>query len=79
MAPYSHFAALRTRRTLRERAQYVVGGDPSEVTALEAVIKGREAGYVGIDGMGIEQFIHGPMICIEPEDMLILISVDGPR
>jgi len=49
------------------------------VTALEAVIKGREAGYVGIDGMGIEQFIHGPMICIEPEDMLILISVDGPR
>ena len=56
---------------------YVVGGGPSEVTALEAVIKAREAAYVRVDGMALEQFIHGPMICLQAEDHVVLINVDG--
>ena len=60
------------------RQTYVVGGGPSEVAALEAVIKGREAAYVRIDGMALEQFIHGPMICLQPDDRVVLIHVAGP-
>jgi len=59
------------------RHTYVVGGGPSEVAALEAVIKGREAAYVRIDGMGLEQFLHGPMICLQPDDLVVLINVAG--
>lgn len=59
------------------RHTYVVGGGMNEVAALEAVIKGREAAYVRIDGMGLEQFIHGPMICLQPDDVVVLVNVDG--
>ena len=77
-------AVLRNEDELQELAalshpshSYIVGGGPSEVTALEAVIKGREAAYVRIDGMGLEQFIHGPMICLQPEDVVVLVNVAG--
>jgi glucosamine--fructose-6-phosphate aminotransferase (isomerizing) len=56
---------------------YVVGGGPSECSALEAVIKAREAAYVRMDGMALEQFIHGPMICLQPQDQVVLIHADG--
>ncbi len=64
-------------RACVDRQTYVVGGGPSEVAALEAVIKGREAAYVRIDGMALEQFIHGPMICLQEDDPVVLIHVDG--
>ena len=64
-----------------ERQSYVVGGGPSEVAALEAaleaVIKAREAAYVRVDGMPLEQFIHGPMVCLEPRDVVMLVNVPG--
>jgi glucosamine--fructose-6-phosphate aminotransferase (isomerizing) len=59
------------------RHSYVVGGGPSEVAAIEAVIKGREAAYVRIDGMALEQFIHGPMICLQQDDTVVLVNVAG--
>lgn len=64
-------------RSCVDRQTYVVGGGPSEVAALEAVIKGREAAYVRIDGMALEQFIHGPMICLQEGDPVVLVHVDG--
>ena len=39
--------------------------DRADRAAIEAVIKGREAAYVRIDGMALEHFIHGPMICLQ--------------
>ena len=56
---------------------YVVGAGPCEVVALEAVIKCREAAYARVDALALEQFIHGPMICLQPEDQLVLITVQG--
>ena len=56
---------------------YVVGAGPSEVAALEAVIKCREAAYTRVDALPLEQFIHGPMICLQPDDQLILITAHG--
>ena len=43
-----------TRRT------YAAGAGPNEATALEAVIKIREAAYGWIDALAAEQFLHGP-------------------
>lgn len=59
------------------KQSYVVGAGPSEVSALEAVIKCREAAYARVDGMALEQFIHGPMICLQPDDIVLLIQVEG--
>ena len=59
------------------RHTYVVGAGPSEVAALEAVIKCREAAHVRIDALALEQFIHGPMICVQPDDPVILLGVEG--
>lgn len=59
------------------RHTYVVGGGPSEVAALEAVIKSRESAYVRVDGMALEQFLHGPFVCLEPDDVVVLINVEG--
>lgn len=56
---------------------YVVGAGPSETAALEAVIKCREAAYARVDALPLEQFIHGPMICLQPADQVVLISAGG--
>ena len=60
-----------TRRT------YVAGAGPNEATALEAVIKVREAAYGWIDAMAAEQFLHGPLIGVHPGDLGVMINVPG--
>ena len=66
---------------LAERCQsahtYAVGAGPGEAAALEAVIKCREAAHVRIDALPLEQFIHGPMICLQPEDQVLLVRASG--
>ncbi|MBV9542891.1 MAG: SIS domain-containing protein [Chloroflexi bacterium] len=56
---------------------YAVGAGPNEATALEAVIKVREAAQGWIDGLGLEQFLHGPLIAINQGDLAVLVNVPG--
>jgi glucosamine--fructose-6-phosphate aminotransferase (isomerizing) len=60
------------------RRVYCVGAGPNAATATEASLKARETAYVTIDGMGIEQFLHGPMVTVNEHDQLIAIAADGP-
>lgn len=59
------------------RRIYAAAAGPSEVTAIEAVIKVREAAYGHIDGLGLEQFLHGPMVACNADDLALLVHVEG--
>ncbi len=59
------------------RLIYAAGAGPSAVSALEAVIKVREASRAHIDGLPLEQFLHGPLVVINREDYAVLINPAG--
>lgn len=64
-------------RAAAHRQMYAVGAGPSAVSALEVVIKVREASRAHIDGLPLEQFLHGPLVVVNPEDYGILINPPG--
>ena len=64
-------------RLAAERRVYVSGAGPNEATALEAVIKVREAAYGQIDALALEQFLHGPIVALNAGDQAILVHVPG--
>ena len=57
------------------RRVYVAGAGPNAATATEAVIKVREAAQGHIDGLAIEQFLHGPMVAVNAGDLAVLVNV----
>lgn len=59
------------------RRIYVAGAGPSEVAAIEAVIKVREAAYGWIDALALEQFLHGPAVAVNAGDLAILVNPPG--
>jgi glucosamine--fructose-6-phosphate aminotransferase (isomerizing) len=59
------------------RRVYAVGAGPNEATALEAVIKVREAAQGWIDGLAIEQFLHGPLVATNADDVALVVNVPG--
>ena len=59
------------------RRIYAAAAGPNEATALEAVIKVREAAYGWIDALALEQFLHGPMVAVNAGDLAILVHVSG--
>jgi glutamine---fructose-6-phosphate transaminase (isomerizing) len=59
------------------RQIYAIGAGPNEATALELVIKAREAAYVPIDALHAEQFLHGPMVAFNEGDLLVAVAVPG--
>ena len=61
-----------------ERHTYAIGAGPNEATALEFVIKAREAALQPADGLGLEQFFHGPIVAVHEGDQAIVVSVSGP-
>lgn len=60
-----------------ERLIYATGAGPSAVSALEVVIKVREAAQGHIDALPLEQFLHGPLVTVNPEDFGIVVNVSG--
>lgn len=59
------------------RRIFAMGAGPSEFSAIEAVIKVREAAYGNIDALELEQYLHGPMVSFNPGDQAIFINVSG--
>ena len=57
---------------------YAAGAGPNEATALESVIKVREAAYGWIDALALEQFMHGPIVAVNEGDIAALVNVSGP-
>ncbi|HLI87319.1 MAG TPA: SIS domain-containing protein [Ktedonobacteraceae bacterium] len=60
-----------------QRRIYFVGGGPNAATATEGALKAKEASYVTTEGFELEQFLHGPEMALEAEDLLIPINVAG--
>lgn len=56
---------------------YAIGGGPNEPVALEFVIKAREAALQQCDGLGLEQFFHGPIVAVGEGDFAIVVSSSG--
>lgn len=56
---------------------YAAGAGPNAATALEAVIKVREAAQGWIDALALEQFLHGPIVSVNAGDVAVLINVPG--
>src|SRR5438128_1983269 len=68
---------LPVARNAASRRMYSVGAGPNEATALEAVIKVREAAQGWIDGLAIEQFLHGPLVATNADDVAVVVNVPG--
>ena len=64
-------------REAATRRVYAVGAGPNEATATEAVIKVREAAQGWIDGLAIEQFLHGPIVSVNAGDMAVVVNMPG--
>src|SRR5438105_1103500 len=68
---------LPIARAAASRRVYAVGAGPNEATALEAVIKVREAAQGWIDGLALEQFLHGPLVAANADDIALVVNVPG--
>jgi glucosamine--fructose-6-phosphate aminotransferase (isomerizing) len=64
-------------RDAADRHIYAIGAGPNEPTALEFVIKAREAALQPCDGLGLEQFFHGPIVAVNAGDFGLVVSVHG--
>jgi|SRR5579859_7676375 len=64
-------------REAASRRIYAVGAGPNEATAVEAVIKVREAAQGWIDGLAIEQFLHGPIVSVNAGDVAVVVNMPG--
>jgi glucosamine--fructose-6-phosphate aminotransferase (isomerizing) len=59
------------------KRMYATGAGVNAATALEAVIKVREASTANIDGLPLEQFLHGPIVSVNEGDVAIVVNVRG--
>jgi glucosamine--fructose-6-phosphate aminotransferase (isomerizing) len=54
-----------------------IGGGINQWTAAEGALKIREAAYVVSEGLGVEQFLHGPSVALGPDDRLVCLDGGG--
>ena len=57
---------------------YFVGGGPNTATAYEAALKMNEANHTTALGFHCEQFLHGPWVALNPEDVVFVVAPPGP-
>jgi glucosamine--fructose-6-phosphate aminotransferase (isomerizing) len=55
-----------------------VGGGSNAWTAAEGALKVREASYVATEGLGVEQYVHGPSVALGARDTLVVLDGGGP-
>jgi glutamine---fructose-6-phosphate transaminase (isomerizing) len=64
---------------LADRRQYwFIGGGPNHATALEGALKLTEAAGVPAIGLDAEQFVHGPWIAVDRNDLVVVVAPPGP-
>jgi glutamine---fructose-6-phosphate transaminase (isomerizing) len=54
-----------------------IGGGINQWTAAEGALKIREAAYVPSEGLGVEQFLHGPQVALRSSDRLVCLDGGG--
>ncbi len=63
---------------LPERGLEFVGAGPNGWTAAEGALKVREAAHVFAEGLGVEQFLHGPAWALGGSDAVVCLDGGGP-
>jgi glucosamine--fructose-6-phosphate aminotransferase (isomerizing) len=61
-----------------DRLMEFIGGGINQWTAAEGALKVRETAYVATEGLGIEQFLHGPSVALRRTDTLVCFDGGGP-
>ena len=61
-----------------DRPVHFIGGGPAWATASEGALKLREAAHVQAEGHELENFLHGPLISVEPGQTVFVIAEPGP-
>src|SRR5262249_50698815 len=51
----------------------LIGAGPNAWTAQEGALKIRESAYVATEGLGSEQFLHGPSVALDDQDTLVVL------
>src|SRR6266849_2329296 len=59
------------------RLMEFTGGGINQWTAAEGALKIREAAYVASEGLGVEQFLHGPSVALGRQDRLVALDGGG--
>ncbi len=54
-----------------------IGGGINQPTAAEGALKIRETAYVASEGLGVEQFLHGPSVALGADDRLVCLDGGG--
>ncbi len=66
-------------RTEFRPVTHFVGGGPARATAYEGALKLREASHlVSAEGHDVEGILHGPLISIQPGNVVVLVAQPGP-
>jgi glucosamine--fructose-6-phosphate aminotransferase (isomerizing) len=61
----------------RRRQYWFIGGGPNYATALEGALKLTEAACQPALGLDAEQFLHGPWLALDRDDLLVLVAPPG--
>ena len=62
----------------RRRQYWFVGGGPNHATALEGALKLTEAACLPALGLDAEQFLHGPWLAVDGDDLVVIVAPPGP-
>jgi len=66
-------------RTEFRPVTHFVGGGPARATAYEGALKLREASHlVSAEGHDVEGILHGPLVSIQPGNVVVLVAQPGP-
>jgi glutamine---fructose-6-phosphate transaminase (isomerizing) len=60
------------------RQYWFIGGGPNYATALEGALKLTEAAYLPALGLDAEQFLHGPWLAVDRDDLVVVVAPPGP-
>ena len=69
--------AQRAPVAVPDRLIELIGGGVNQWTAAEGALKIREAAYVASEGLGVEQFLHGPSVALRASDHLVCLDGGG--
>ena len=61
----------------RTRHVWLVGAGCDVHVAKEIALKIKETSYIPAEGMSVEEMLHGPFQCVEPEDLMVLIDTQS--
>lgn len=61
----------------QQQRLYYTGTGPNAATAWEGALKAKEAAYVTAEGSELEQAIHGPLVALDKNDLIVMIAPPG--